>query len=72
MRIVQPETKEELEGVADVNYRVDLETMLPFWTDRFAADYIKNGRQRAAETAKAFRDHILAAKDGEYTYICLA
>ena len=65
INIVQPNTREELEGVADVNYRVDVETMLPFWTDKYAADYIKNGRCSALEAASAFSEHILAAKDEE-------
>lgn len=63
IRIIKPSTKEELKGVADVNFRVDMETMSRFWTDNYAAEYERNGLQGALDSANAFSDHILAAED---------
>ena len=63
--IVKPQTKEELEGVAKVNYLVDSEAMSPFWTEEAVLAHKAHGRQEALAAAESFSEHILAAKDGD-------
>ena len=43
IRIEKSQTGKDLEGVADVNYTVDIETMSRFRTDEHAASYKTQG-----------------------------
>lgn len=63
--ISQPKTNKDLEGVADVTFRVDGEAMSRFWTDQYADTFRLQGRENARAAAFSFPEHTLAAKEGE-------
>lgn len=63
--ISQPKTNKDLEGVAEVTFRVDGEAMSRFWTDQYADTFRLQGRENARAAAFAFPEHTLAAKEGE-------
>ena len=65
INIVRPHTKKELEGIAKLNYLVDIDTMSHFWTESYTRYYIEHGLQDAEKAAFSFSDHILAAEDDE-------